>query len=86
MMTEVQAREARNVKPARLYVKQIMEERGINAKAISEQTGVAYNTVVAYRDNRQDRITLRVLTQIAQVLGVEVWKLFRDPDEGEESS
>lgn len=54
----------------------LMEHRGLDTKAVSEQAGLAYNTVLGYKRNSGDRISKRAMEDLATSLGVEVFELF----------
>lgn len=54
----------------------LMATLDISARNIAEQTGLSYNTVLAYRRGSGDRLDLTALSQVASVLGQPLWMLF----------
>ena len=52
-------------------IKEVLEEKGIKQKWLSEQLGKSYNMVNGYVQNRQQP-RLEVLYEIARILDVEV--------------
>ncbi len=61
---------------AKIRMLEIMEHQGKSTAEIRDESGVAYNTILNYRRDSTDRLSRRVLEDIAESLGVEVWELF----------
>ncbi len=55
-------------------IKEVLEEKGIKQKWLSEQLGKSYNMVNSYIQNRQQP-RLEVLFQIAEILNIDVKEL-----------
>lgn len=55
-------------------IKEVLEEKGIKQKWLSEQLGKSYNMVNGYVQNRQQP-RLEILYKIARILDVEVKEL-----------
>ena len=58
-------------------IKEVLEEKGIKQKWLSEQLGKSYNMVNGYVQNRQQP-RLEVLYEIARILNVEAKELLID--------
>lgn len=58
-------------------IKEVLEEKGIKQKWLSEQLGKSYNMVNGYVQNRQQP-RLEVLYDIAKILNVKPKELLKD--------
>lgn len=54
----------------------LMSYTGVTARNVAESTGLAYNTILAYRRGSGARIDIAALSEMAQALGLEVFELF----------
>lgn len=59
-----------------LQVARLMAHRQMSTMELSHLTGAAYNTILSYRRGSSDRLSRRVLEDIAHALRVQVWELF----------
>lgn len=67
---------------ARLRIRELAEQQGLNITQLSRQADIAYSTAHALWHNRSESPNLKILDKIARVLGVQVRDLFAD--EGDE--
>ena len=63
-------------------IKEVLKEKGIKQKWLSEQLGKSYNMVNSYIQNRQQP-RLEILFEIAQILNVEVKELIQEKSKNE---
>lgn len=61
-------------------VKEIMEAKGKTIAALSQDTGLAMETIKRARDARVGQCRLSTLEAIAKALGVKVTDLFEEKD------
>lgn len=74
-------------RPPRLYIREWMEELGVNNKKLAERMGRAESTVSKLltaadphpRAKTQQKVTVAYLAEFAEALNLEVPQLFRDP-------
>ncbi len=65
---------SKTVEQIRKRIKQLMVERGIKLKELSEKTGIKYG-YLAHLLSGKNRLRIDHITQIAEALGVEPWEL-----------
>jgi transcriptional regulator with XRE-family HTH domain len=56
-----------------------MDKHGLNDERLANRLGVARETVTRYR-NYPNRLTMPRLAQIADAMGIEIWRLWQHPD------
>lgn len=64
---------------AYLQIKELLKEKGIKAKDLAANLGIAENSLSRIITERQQP-RFELLQQIADRLGVEVWQLFKGSD------
>lgn len=57
-------------------VSRIMKYRDVGTKELADKTGLAYNTVLAYRRDSMSQINKQTLESMAEVLDVFPWEFF----------
>lgn len=63
---------------ARLRIRELAEERGLNITELSRQARIGYSTAHALWHDKPENLNRRVLDAIARVLKVQVRDLFAD--------
>lgn len=59
-----------------MYVATLMDENDVKTRAMADEAGLSYNTVLSYQRNSSDLVSKRVLQSLASAMGLEVWELF----------
>lgn len=62
---------------AGLKLSDILREKGITAKQVSEQTGIKYGTMLKYSSGERN-MSIKAAKKIGTVLGIDWWKLFEE--------
>lgn len=68
---------------ARLRIRELAEQRGMNITELSRQARIAYTTAHALWHDTPENLNRRVLGRVAQALRVQVRDLFAVEDEEE---
>jgi DNA-binding Xre family transcriptional regulator len=63
---------------ARLRVREVAKEKGVNATELARQSRIAYSAVLKMFNNPEYNATLETLEAVARVLGVRVTELIED--------
>ncbi len=63
-----------------LRIKEILKEKGITAKQLAEDVGIAENSISRFITEKQQP-RYEVLKRIADQLEVEIWQLFKGSEE-----